>query len=645
MAPYCPALLRHRESHEEAIYAIAFNQIDASLADVFATVGANRVTVYRLAEEEEEHDELKPATSLDAKGADKRPRDFSRRTLHTLQAYRDEDDDESFYCVAWGLEAGEADGGTAGSLLAVGGAQRHIKLLDCCAGGIRAVLQGHGGAINEVRFHPIERALLLSASADESIRLWHVGTGACLASFVGDQGHRDAVISIDFQHTGAAFASGSIDGTVKVWSLEDQKLRARVAQAAAEYSQYRAEEEDKRARKRQRAEEEEEAAAAASVVEEAAAAASVEEEAAAAASVEEEAAAAASVEVAKEEQCQGRSSADGRIVEESGGGTAAGASEVTSSSRSSASTTANTPPANTPPASTPPANTPQSTGPMAMVSATKLAPSRHQTLVCQFPLATYERVHFDPGAELSYWVDCVRYVGRLLLTRGSNGMALLWDPKEAVPASASEGDGDGKAGNGERATSGGSDGDGDGTMEGAGGSPSAVGWATYGLGESRPRLVPTSSLAFRIGGTAGIWYLRFALDPLHRRLAMGNTRGEVCVWDLERAQLAPMPPRSAAGDGGGTAAPAATTAQPPLPPPTKEKESSVGRVAPAFAALRVTLDEGGGSKKPKKGGSKKSVQIAEEDLLTVRTTAMSHDGLYVVGGCDDGSIVVWQLAT
>ena len=39
MAPYCSALLRHRESHEEAIYAIAFNQIDASLADVFATVG------------------------------------------------------------------------------------------------------------------------------------------------------------------------------------------------------------------------------------------------------------------------------------------------------------------------------------------------------------------------------------------------------------------------------------------------------------------------------------------------------------------------------------------------------------------------------------------------------------------------------
>ena len=79
---------------------------------------------------------------------------------------------------------------------------------------------------------------------------------------------------------------------------------------------------------------------------------------------------------------------------------------------------------------------------------------------------------------------------------------------------------------------------------------------------------------------------------------------------------------------------------------TSHKGKGVQRRARRAGVRRAARDigRGGGSKKPKKGG-KKSVQIAEEDLLTVRTTAMSHDGLYVVGGCDDGSIVVWQLAT
>ena len=41
-------VLRHRESHAESLYAVAFNQVDASLASTFATVGANRVTVYSI---------------------------------------------------------------------------------------------------------------------------------------------------------------------------------------------------------------------------------------------------------------------------------------------------------------------------------------------------------------------------------------------------------------------------------------------------------------------------------------------------------------------------------------------------------------------------------------------------------------------
>ena len=584
MAPSCPALLRLRESHEEAIYAIAFNQVDASLATVFATVGANRVTIYRIEDEEAEETAAAVASAsgaaeagaaaTDANAPRKRFRSgLATRSLRTLQAYRDEDDDESFYCLAWGLEVGGANGGnegTAGCLLAVAGAQRHVKLLDCCTGDVRAVLQGHGGAINEVRFHPRERALLLSASADESIRLWHVGTRECLATFLGDEGHRDAVVSIDIQHDGSAFASGSIDGTVKVWSLSGGKMQARVAEASREH---------------------------------------------AATMTEAAAAAAAAAQDANQE------------------GVAALVDDVSGGAAAAAAVTAFAPAGEAPPAG---------------ASASK-RPPRH-TLVCQFPVATYEKVHYDAGAQLSYWVDVVRFVGPLLLTRGSDGRTLLWDPAAAEPVAAAAGTGGEAAG-------------------GGGGGAGASTAAARDDGEARPRLVPSASLAFRIGGTAGIWYLRFALDPLLRRLALGNTRGEVCVWNLEKAQLTPIvregpspPPEAAAApsadadadaDADAAAAAAAGSAASAAAAgdacaravPVVGGGTNGARVVPPFAALRVTLEEClADGKKAKKGGSKKSAVIAAEDQLTVRSTAVSHDGKYVVGGCDEGSIVLWELA-
>ena len=37
-----------REPHGQPVYAVAFNDVDAAHADVFATVGANWVSIYRL---------------------------------------------------------------------------------------------------------------------------------------------------------------------------------------------------------------------------------------------------------------------------------------------------------------------------------------------------------------------------------------------------------------------------------------------------------------------------------------------------------------------------------------------------------------------------------------------------------------------
>ena len=420
-----PAILRLRESHKQPIYAIAFNQVDASLVGVFAAVGANRATVYQLADDGDDGDD---EASAAASAGDKRVRRrVTPRELLTLQAYRDEDDDECFYCCAWGLEKApppppggsslSASAGAVGSLLAVGGSTRQIKLIDCCSGNVRAVLRGHGGAINEIRFHPTKHALLLSASADETVRLWHVGSGACLASFVGDEGHRDAVVSIDFKHDGTCFASGSIDGTVKVWSLEAlRKLGERVEEAEE-----------------------------------------VQRQLLAAATAKAQA------------EAHGEAQADGALRLGAGAGSAAAAEQGEEGE---------------------PATADGGRGPVRCPEVAACPEAQHRAvgpppLLCQFPVATYEKVHYDAGTQLSYWVDCVRYVGHMLLTRGSDGRALMWDPRTATRVVRPPSDFREEA------------------------------W----VHERSPHLMPSDSLAFRIGGTAGIWYLRFALDPLKRRCA------------------------------------------------------------------------------------------------------------------------------
>ncbi len=47
-----------------------------------------------------------------------------------------------------------------------------------------------------MQFHPLLPALLFTASKDESIRLWNVVSGVCVAVMAGDLGHRDEVLSL-----------------------------------------------------------------------------------------------------------------------------------------------------------------------------------------------------------------------------------------------------------------------------------------------------------------------------------------------------------------------------------------------------------------------------------------------------------------
>ena len=78
-------------------------------------------------------------------------------------------------------------------LLCVAGQSGRIKVIDPVQGKIIVQLYGHGHEIYDLRISPTNEYHMLSASVDESIRLWNLQSFACVAIFTGQHGHKEAV--------------------------------------------------------------------------------------------------------------------------------------------------------------------------------------------------------------------------------------------------------------------------------------------------------------------------------------------------------------------------------------------------------------------------------------------------------------------
>ncbi|KAF7833877.1 polycomb group protein FERTILIZATION-INDEPENDENT ENDOSPERM [Senna tora] len=196
--------------------------------------------------------------------------------IAVLQSYVDEDKDESFYTVSW---ACNIDGTP---FVVAGGINGIIRVIDAGSEKIHKVLhnilglhflqwltelimviilieavsydlnsvslnkrawewayrlfiysqiseksgrwnsRGHGDSINEIRTQPLKPSLVVSASKDESVRLWNVHTGICILIFAGAGGHRNEVLSVDFHPSDIyRIASCGMDNTVKIWSMKE----------------------------------------------------------------------------------------------------------------------------------------------------------------------------------------------------------------------------------------------------------------------------------------------------------------------------------------------------------------------------------------------------------------------------------------
>lgn len=139
--------------------------------------------------------------------------------VELVQSYSDNDREEQYYCCTW------ASRGTSVPILLLAGKRGSIKgVLLAPPFEIVTVLLGHGDSVYDLRTHSVDDGLIISASKDESIRLWNIRASVCVAIFAGAGGHRNAVLAIDIHPLGNVFASSGMDTSIKIWNLQTPSI-------------------------------------------------------------------------------------------------------------------------------------------------------------------------------------------------------------------------------------------------------------------------------------------------------------------------------------------------------------------------------------------------------------------------------------
>eukprot|EP00658_Telonema_sp_P-2_P028168 TRINITY_DN21630_c0_g1_i2.p1 TRINITY_DN21630_c0_g1~~TRINITY_DN21630_c0_g1_i2.p1 ORF type:complete len:397 (-),score=91.17 TRINITY_DN21630_c0_g1_i2:349-1539(-) len=194
-----------KEDHKKPIYHIStLEPASEDNTQLFGTAGANRISVYELSSDGE---------------------------ISLLTMFVDNDAGEVYYCLAWGQPESPAQPSERGLYLAFAGLNgclyvRHLAdNVRCYRDDPMMCLIAHGGPINMIKVAPNNQNLILSASKDESIRMWSTYSGACVAVFAGGQGHTSEVLTIDLNADGTRLASAGMDNTVRVWDVDLEELK------------------------------------------------------------------------------------------------------------------------------------------------------------------------------------------------------------------------------------------------------------------------------------------------------------------------------------------------------------------------------------------------------------------------------------
>lgn len=193
-----------KEDHGMPIYGVAFNDRITN-RNVFATCGVNRVTIYD-----------SPAVYS--------KEDSQQYPIRLLKCYADPDPDEYFFTCSWSYNSLKQQ------IIAAAGQRGIIRIINIDSIESEITLVGHGGAVNELKFHSTKPNLLLSCSKDLSLRLWSIADDyfGCVAMFGGVYGHRGEVLSADFHISKKLIVSAGMDHALKIWNWDDDEIDMKI---------------------------------------------------------------------------------------------------------------------------------------------------------------------------------------------------------------------------------------------------------------------------------------------------------------------------------------------------------------------------------------------------------------------------------
>jgi WD40 repeat protein len=101
-----------------------------------------------------------------------------------------------------------------GSMVAAGSDDRSVWIWDVASGDVRLRLEGHGGWVRALAFHPARP--LLATGDSWGVYMWDIESGVAVDTLTGHEGE---INDLDFSPAGSLLASAGEDAVVTLWPI------------------------------------------------------------------------------------------------------------------------------------------------------------------------------------------------------------------------------------------------------------------------------------------------------------------------------------------------------------------------------------------------------------------------------------------
>ena len=100
--------------------------------------------------------------------------------------------------------------------LATGSFDRTIKIISISSFELEHTFEAHTGSVRSIHFHPLAEYILISASADKTIKIWNSEEKSLIKTIENPSNY---VKCIRFDHDGNSFYSCSYNKTLKQYNF------------------------------------------------------------------------------------------------------------------------------------------------------------------------------------------------------------------------------------------------------------------------------------------------------------------------------------------------------------------------------------------------------------------------------------------